>query len=303
MKLNQQLNNTGILEALAYFDVFDFPLSKEDLFRYTFLDQQDTLDKVLDDLISKGIVHQLGHTFSIRNDQNLQVKREKDIQRASDYYAIALKKSRLISKFPFVRGVFISGSLSKGVMDEKGDIDYFVVTKKNRLWISRTTLLLYRLIFLFNSRKYFCINYLVDEDNLEMSFKNRFTATELITLIPTINPNLFHKMISSNEWFKEYYPSYIQKNHLHQEYVRGLFQKLSEPILNLGLFNALESFLLKTTIRRWNWKFGHLSKADIEVAFLSSKGISKQHSGNFQKRVLQKYETNILELNSKLASV
>src|SRR5690606_3777846 len=98
---------------------------------------------------------------------------------ANKFSDIARKKAKLISQFPFVRGVMASGSLSKGYADEKSDIDFFIITIPNRLWIARTLLVLYKRIFLLNSHKFFCVNYFVDEKHLGIEEKNLFTATEL----------------------------------------------------------------------------------------------------------------------------
>ena len=87
----------------------------------------------------------------------------------------------------------ISGSLSKGYYDDDGDIDFFIITSPKRLWIARTFLILYKKIFLLNSRKYFCVNYFISSNALEIEEKNIFTATELTTLLPMFGNGSFHK--------------------------------------------------------------------------------------------------------------
>jgi hypothetical protein len=75
--------------------------------------------------------------------------------------------------------------LSKNFADERADIDYFVVTKANRLWIARTLMHLFKkLTFLVGKQHYFCMNYFVDEEALTIQEKNLFTAVEVATLIP-----------------------------------------------------------------------------------------------------------------------
>ena len=70
---------------------------------------------------------------------------------------------------PYVRGVFISGQLSRYIADQKSDIDYFIVTEPERLWIVRTLFVLFRRTFLLNNRKYFCTNYYVTTEKLAHS--------------------------------------------------------------------------------------------------------------------------------------
>ena len=88
----------------------------------------------------------------------------------------------MLFQFPFVRGVFISGSLSKRCAAEKEDVDYFIVTSANRLWIARTIMHLYKkLTYLRGRQDRYCMNYFIDEEALEIKEKNIFTAVEMIT--------------------------------------------------------------------------------------------------------------------------
>ena len=70
----------------------------------------------------------------------------------------AIKRAKFISKFPYIENVSISGALSKNYYNNDGDIDFFLITQPNRLWIARTLLIIYKKMFLLNSRKYFCVN-------------------------------------------------------------------------------------------------------------------------------------------------
>jgi hypothetical protein len=88
-------------------------------------------------------------------------------------------------RFPFVRGIGISGSLSKNYADEDADIDFFIITSRNHLWIARTFLHgLKKLSFLVGKQDWYCMNYFIDEEALVIAEKNIFTATEVVTLKP-----------------------------------------------------------------------------------------------------------------------
>src|SRR5947207_638283 len=60
---------------------------------------------------------------------------------------IARFMTLIIKRFPFVRGVFLSGDLSKGVAHADSDIDYVIVTAPHRLWICRSMLVLFKKTF------------------------------------------------------------------------------------------------------------------------------------------------------------
>lgn len=247
----------------------------------------------LQELAHKGVIYKLDEFYALHNDHVLVSNRRKNDFRAKEYEHQAYKKSALIAKFPYVKGVFISGSLSKGTMSDDGDIDYFIVTQPNRLWIARTLLILYKKVFLLNSRKYFCINYLVDEQTLEIEQKNRFTATELITLLPMVNASLYTEMMAKNTWVKDYYTQIPAKFLEEKNVSRSLFQKIAEPILNTKLGDAIDDFFMNLTLKRWKSKFHEMNAEDFKIALRTTKRISKHHPSHFQKKVLQGYQQRL----------
>jgi predicted nucleotidyltransferase len=108
---------------------------------------------------------------------------------------------RLLIKFPFVRGVGISGSLSKNFADDKSDIDLFIITEKDRLWIARTLMHCFKkLTFLANRQHHYCMNYYVDEQQLQIAEKNIYTAIEVDTLIPLEGDVVFEQFYTANTW-------------------------------------------------------------------------------------------------------
>lgn len=303
MELNQQLYNKGTLAALAYFDVFDFPLTKQEIFKYSQHDTLQETEKSLSELLAKGIIFHLKDYYSLRNASHLGVKRDENAARAQQYQSQAKKKSKLISQFPYVRGVFISGSLSKGVIDEDGDIDFFIVTQPNRLWVARSFLILFKKIFLLNSRKYFCINYLVDENSLEIEQKNRFTAVELLSLFPMVNSDLHTKIIHENSWTQKYFSGDFHQNPDVTELKTYAIKSALEGLFNGALGNRLDDLFLKITLKRWMRKFGKMPEEDFKIALKTSKKVSKHHPSNFQKKVMKAYEDRMETLLLKLDEI
>ena len=180
-----------ILRTLLYFDIFNYPLKSEEVFKFLGIPALDKsiVASRLSSLTDQKIIFQFDELFSLKNDKALIDRRLKGNKEADKYLILAQKKANFISKFPFVRAVLASGSLSKGYMDEGSDLDFFIITAPKRLWIARTLLVLYKRVFLANSHKHFCVNYFIDEKHLEIEEKNLFTATELATVIPLYGSN------------------------------------------------------------------------------------------------------------------
>ena len=139
-----------ILMTLLYFDVFSYPLSFDEILDYHHTPEanRESIQNCLDDLVAKGLVVETDGYYQLHQLPQRLIERKANNQRAKSYLKKARMMTKLIAQFPYTRAVFISGSLSKHVMAEDGDIDYFIITKPGRLWVTRTFLVLFKKIFL-----------------------------------------------------------------------------------------------------------------------------------------------------------
>lgn len=252
------------------------------------------IQKDLDELVAqKVIVKADGYYLIDANLANIE-KRKKGNQMAAQALVKAQEKARLISKFPFVEAVGVSGSLSKGYYDSKSDIDFFVITRPNKLWICRTFLMLYKKIFLLNSRKYFCINYFMSSGNLEVEEKNRFTATEIKTLIPFQGKAAFTEFYKKNDWVSGVFGQFNPNLDTTEEIRKLALVRIIERMLDSRSGNWLDNCFKKVTVSFWKLKFNEMAHDDFKIALKSTKNISKHHPLNFQKKVIgslnEKYE-------------
>lgn len=282
-----------ILRTMLYFDVFDYPLSCTEVFRFLGTNSltEDKVAASLEQLTTRKIVHKFNEFYSVQPGERNISRRVKGNAEAVRYLAIARRKAQLISKFPFVRAVLVSGSLAKGYMDHNSDIDFFIVTAPGRLWIARTLLVLYKRIFLLNSHKYFCVNYFVDEDHLEIEDKNLFTATEIATLIPLYGGKIYSQLLLKNSWIRERFPNFNQRPTLSvpDTSTSGL-KKILETIINFTFVTRLEEYCQAVTMKRWKRLYEKkYSKEDFDIAFKSKGYASKNHPQHFQRKVMELY--------------
>lgn len=205
-----------------------------------------------------------------------------------------------MSKFPFTRGIAISGSLSKGVMYSDGDIDYFIITAANRLWICRSFLVLFKKIFLLNSKKYFCVNYFVDENNLKIHDQNMFTAVEISYLIPVYNETLINQLKEENSWTKNYFSNFKHPLNFPLKKNKGKKKKGLEIIFKDSFANKIDLWLMKKTFKRWEKKFKGFNKEKFELTMRTNRGVSKHHPQDFQNKVLNELNNKMLQLEKQL---
>ncbi|MEW7280227.1 nucleotidyltransferase domain-containing protein [Aquimarina sp. 2201CG1-2-11] len=286
-----------ILKTITYFSLFNHPLTKEEIFRFCKYTNKEEFIERLEELEYKQIIYNVkDHYFFEPNGKTLQ-KRINGNKAAEEIMPKAWEVGKFISKFPYVRGVCISGSLSKGYFDKDSDIDFFIISEKNRLWITRTFLVLYKKMFLLNSKEFFCVNYFMSSGYLKVDEENRFTATEVATLAPLYGKEIYTAFTKRNEWVYSFFPN-LEKDigNNAKEIRKSTLSKLIEWGLNSRIGDFFERFFMKKTIKRWNKMFNHLSDEEFKIAFKSSENMSKHHPQNFQTKVLHRLNERYSEI-------
>ncbi|MDO8583365.1 MAG: hypothetical protein Q7R51_02450 [bacterium] len=207
-------NNSPILKTLAYSDVFDYPLEKEEIWKFLVgkIDRKE-FEKGLDSLQHKSRFY----FFSGRKEiVKKRIERKKESEKKLE---LATKIIQKLSLVPTVLFIGISGGLALENADEKDDIDLFVITSEGNLWITRLILVFllklmgqYRGCGKKESQKV-CLNMLIDEQALELKHHDLYTAHEIVQLKPMFDrDNVYNKFLSANEWVLRFLPNARIKN-------------------------------------------------------------------------------------------
>jgi hypothetical protein len=294
----------SILKVLAWFDLFKYPLTAEEIL--FFLDHKATSEELhgaLAELMEEDIVFRLGNFYSLQQDAWLAKRRMEGNKRAQHLLTVAHRVARLLYHFPFVRAIGISGSLSKTFADERSDIDLFIITSSNRLWIARTMMHFFKkFTFLAGRQHWFCMNYYIDEEALQITEKNYFTATELITLMPVCGNGAVSHFFEANNWAKSYYPNYTDKMPLYKDNGKGHYLKrMLERLFNNRLGNRLDEYLMKVTTRRWKAKEEKhlLNMRGVRMGLYTSKHFSKPNPVYFHRNILEQYQQKLEAVYAK----
>lgn len=291
-----------VVKTLCYFDVFNYPLTIEEI--QVFCSYPDVslagVGQSLMRLGSQGLVFQFGIFFSLQSDKNNVEKRLTANKEAERWMPLANQKAKLIFSFPFVRSVMVSGSLSKNCMDKDSDLDFFVISSKDRLWLTRAMLTLYKKLFLRNSHKLFCINYYVAEDYLRLRDHNIFTATELVTLIPLFGKEHFNLLFDANkDWVLRHYPNFRSRKEINVS-PSPIIKSIIETLLSVIPSRWSESKLMQLTSSYWRKRYSTLSEDEFERSFQISSFAAKAHPDSFQKKVLDLFQVRVKKYTQKV---
>ncbi|MEO4006800.1 MULTISPECIES: nucleotidyltransferase domain-containing protein [unclassified Flavobacterium] len=289
-----------ILKPILYFSIFNHPLQLEEVYSFSDHENRMDFDREIEQALQQGIITKTDRYYHTNLTTEHIHRRETGNRNAVKAMEKAQKKAQFISSwFPFVEAVAISGSLSKGYFDDNSDIDFFIISKPGYLWICRTCLVLYKKLFLFNSKKYFCVNYFITADNLEIEEKNRFTATEIVTLIPLYGKEKLIAFYESNQWVRSFFPNKTQTD---SDSIRPIKKKkitaAFERFLSGSIGRRIEQLTFKTTFWFWKLKFERKLASEFSIAFKSSKRVSKHHPSNFQKKIIDALNQKYDDLNA-----
>lgn len=254
---SEQSLRQSILNTLAYFDLADYPLTKEELFSFLWqppnISYNDFLlslqifnthpfipplfasrarEKDISCTFSserckyvaepikgegQGVGFKFGYYFLLGREKIVE-ERQGKLLITEKKLKIARRAAKIIRSVPFLKAVFVCNTAGSGQAGEDSDIDFFIVTEKNRIWITRlfvTFLLeLFRLRRVGNRIKNkICLSFYVTTENLDLA-KLRVADDDihfaywLNQMLPVFDPdNYYLKFLQANSWTKTYLPN------------------------------------------------------------------------------------------------
>lgn len=290
----------SILKTLLYSDIFDYPLSKEEIWKFLISKNKEDKQSFLKYLNLKNhLFDYKNNLYFIKGRIEIIKKRQEKEKYSLEKIKFAKKIIQKISLIPTVYFIGISGALAMKNSDKDDDIDLFVVTAKNSVWTTRLIIVIV-LIFLRVYRKRngesvsnkICLNMLVDDSSLSFS-KDRndlYTAHEIAQILPIFNRNkTYERFINSNIWIKDFLP-----NAFSQKPIIPFVSKTSfiNKAINYLLRIPIIEFLARSIQFRYMKKY--ITKETVSNNFLAFHPFDyKAHVLNNYKKKIAKYVDSI----------
>lgn len=297
----------AILKTLSYADIFDYPLTAREIYRYL-VGVRTTRSDVESFLASPWLSNSIARTgkyYSLPGRQEIAQTRLHRTEIARLLWPQALRYGLQISGLPFVRMVAVTGALAVNNVEAGADVDYLVVTEPGRLWVSRALIIL-----LVRSAAVkgltLCPNYLVTTRSMAFKDKNLYTAHELAQMVPVSGFDLYRQMRRINAWTGSYlpnaytppprpYPSQINSYNLPHTFrkMRGWLSWVET-----GLNTPLGDWLEKWEMNRKVEKFSHQGNPFVEAAFCGA--YCKGHFNNHGTETMTAYFNRLRGLGDDL---
>jgi hypothetical protein len=285
----------AFLAAIIYADLFDYPLSLDELTRFQIGSElsRDQIAALIaqDSLWGSAVAHHLGfYSLAERGGSLTRVRLTRE-RRSQILWRRAAFYSKLLSRLPYVRMVAVTGALAVNNVGSLPDIDLLVVAKEGRVWLCRRALIIcVRLARLFGDD--LCPNYIISESALDLDQRDFFTAHELAQMVPLYGHGVYRRMIERNAWARCYLPRAFEGG---ASITAGasptpLARAWLEKHLDQALFDRLEAWEL----RRLRARLHPLLGDDAEVVCTPSQ--CKGHTGRNRQKVMLRFRNRLAEL-------
>ena len=176
----------------------------------------------------------------------------------------------LISKLPWIIFIGLTGANAFESCKKNDDVDMFVVTQKNRLWLTYTLIVIISKIL--RKRGVLCINYLVDQENLAINHQSYYNAVQLLQMKAIFNIEFYGQLIEANKWIFDFLPNATFEKTIDYYY------QLTDKSKNLKVKN--NSFLTKIDEMIYKKYSKHLKKKYMHLfgkSLVLHRGIAKLH--------------------------
>lgn len=229
--MHKNLHN-AILSTLCYSDIFNFPLTAKEIWKYLISDNQHSplrqgfegqaisnsqFKKELDKLVLKGNIRKVGSYYCLPKRESIIAIRKRREKISEKKIKKAQRFAHILSYIPTVQLIALSGSVAMSNAEENADIDIFVITSAHTLWITRLVVFVFlRLLGVKRGRhgtsspNTICANMFMEEGflTLPQSMQNLYTAHEFAQLKILVNKhNEQEKLFAANTWIKKYMPN------------------------------------------------------------------------------------------------
>lgn len=230
----------SILATLAYFDLFSYPLTTEELFRFLWAPKRPVafreMEETLALLMREQRVGSRNEFWFLSGQEEIVPRRQEAVSYGEEKIRRAQKAARCIAWIPFVKAMFVCNTVGMGTAREESDIDVFIVVKDKRLWLARLLITLTLSIVGLRRTKtrianqiclsFFVTNAALDLAPLTMGSPDVYLMYWLDLLIPVYDPENTHRaLMAANTFAKPYLPHAFGRPLKEKEIIVGVWSK------------------------------------------------------------------------------
>lgn len=286
-RANEKACDNAIIKTLSYSATFNYPISSQQIYNFLITRKdfnRDFFEKSLNRLIKKNHIKSKGKRYYLPGVKpvswNLREKYSKEL--ISETTGIF----KILKTIPYIKMACITGSVASHNAKKDDDIDVFIITEKDRTWITRFfVVMILKIIGKYatekNNQGKVCCNIYLDESKMEwpQNKRNIYIAREIITMQPVIDrENTYMNFLYKNIWVKDYF-----KNFPINEMNKHMKLKNSKS----GLIDKVEN-----TLRKWQTQF----MSNKKTSEITTETFIHFNKNNHENEILEAYNNQIENL-------
>ncbi len=283
----------SILKTIAFFDIFNFPLTAEEVKEYLYNFKKPVhIKEVKGSLDEMDNIERIHDYYVLKDRAKLADLRKSRKFIAEKYWGRVRQYGQYIVQVPFVKMVAVCNNLAYDNATELSDIDLFIVIKKGRMWFARLFITL--ILQFFGVRRYgnkiagrFCLSFFITPEKLNaepllLHPEDPYMAYWTKLLMPIYGKKTYQQFMDENRgWLDQKYGlkfSDLTKKHL--SFRRNSKAKRFWEWIFGGHFGDLCEWMLKKTFKKRTLAKSH--KLGPEANVVVSDEMLKFH--NYDKR-------------------
>ncbi len=296
-----------ILSTLAFFSLYELPISSKRLHELL-LDCRSSLhevEMVLEVMASDNTIYRTGNLYSLKSWKAFDL-RDRQVEISKKWYKID-RYFNLLALLPFVDMVSVINSLAIGTSDRDSDIDFFVVTKKNRLYFVRSVIIvLFRLLGVYKTRQKirdrFCFGFFVSNDSLNLQHlllkpTDPYFLFWLASMRPVTGGQEYWQLMQENNWLTHRFPNFMATTRLATAKEPNIVIKSIKFLLEILLW--VPAAMAEPILRHIHIKhtFKLAENRSVTSTTIANKSMLKLHAADVRAEVARAVESLLQSLS------
>ncbi len=261
----------AIVATLLYYDLFAFPLRADEVVRFAHAPAALTVQE----LPRSGEWWESREGYWFLRGREQFIARRTELQHASASKLERAKKyAQLLQIIPGVRSIGVTGSLAMESAVPEDDIDFLIITAKNRLWLTRALVL--SALMAWGVKRpddgrteypnLICANIFLSENDLYIPDENLFIAHEICQMLPLLGESTYRNFLDANGWVKKFLPQWKSASVEFQD--RAVWRN-TQRAFDLAFANAIgmrvEQELARRQLKRIESKHARGHNTNVKI--------------------------------------
>ncbi len=309
----------AILSTVVYFDIFNYPLTETEIYKWLYLQEGKKITKsafgILD--IKKKIEKSeyLKNKINFKHGYYYLGGREELIFRRKKNHIVALKRWQklqricyLLKVIPFVRLIAACNTMAIHDIKPTSDIDVFIIVKSGRIWLTR--FLITTLVGIIGQWRHkdniankICLSFYTTDTNLNFYNLSKkpydiYLIYWIALVVPLLDRGIYNKFMQANNWIKESLPNLYNYEPIIYERkvslggITDMINKIWEKILAKKGGDKLEDYLRKIQMIKMEKNYFSAAKKNNTDVIISDQML-KFHEVDKRVEYREKFESKL----------